>query len=91
MQTKFVVIPEFNIGGTEGTLTVRISAEALTDPLLLTPGLDTSGFIEADVILEQGTFKPFAQLGMLTAHTCLIHDQSDPSVVCTLHDFVQMS
>ena len=68
----------FTIGDrkvTEGeTLAVRLSAEALTHPLLLTPGLDTSGYIEVDVILEQGTTQPFAQFSMLTAHTCLIHE-----------------
>ena len=70
---EFVVDPQFNIGDREveegGSLVVRLSADALTDRLLLTPGLDTSGFIEADVILEQGTTEPFAQFGMLTAHT----------------------
>ena len=78
MHIKFVVNPQFNIGDRKvmegGTLAVRLSAEALTDPLLLTPGLDTSGFIEADVISENGPTQPFAQLGMLTAHTCLIHE-----------------
>ena len=44
------------------------------DSLLLTPGLNTSGFIEVDLILEQSTIKPFAQFGMLTAHTRLIYE-----------------
>ena len=78
MYIKFIVNPQFNIGDRKvtegGTLAVRLSAEALTDPLFLTPGLDTSGYIEADVILEQGTTQPFALFGMLTAHTCLIHE-----------------
>ena len=68
---EFVVDPHFNIGDRKvtegGTLVVRLSADALTDRLFLTPGLDTSGFIEVDVILEQGTTEPFAQFGMLTA------------------------
>ena len=78
MRIKFIVSPQFNIGDRKvtvgGTLAVRLSAEALTDPLLLTPGLDTSGYIEVDVTVEQGTTEPFALLGMLTAHTCLFHE-----------------
>ena len=70
---EFVVDPQFNIGNREvtegGTLAVKLSADALTDSLLLTPGLNTSGFIEVDLILEQGTIEPFAQFGMLTANT----------------------
>ena len=71
MHIEFVVNPQFNIGDREieegETLVVRLSADALTDQRLLTTRLDTSGFIEADVILEQGTTEPFAQFGMLTA------------------------
>ena len=75
---EFVVDPQFNIGDREveegGSLVVRLSAEAMTDRFLLTPSLDTSGYIEVDLILEQGTTEPFAQFGMLTAHTRLIHE-----------------
>ena len=68
---EFVVDPQFNIGDREveegGSLVVRLSADALTDSLLLIPGLNTSGCIEVDLILEQGTTEPFAQFGMLNS------------------------